>query len=178
MGLRQVPCGLIHDGLHSSGTPQVPTSHTDTTTTCPPHLDTAQLDGANIQLTTPKDTTTTLSTAEIKCIQQITGTLLYYARAVDATLLVALGTIAAQQARGTATTARAINHKLDYCHTHPDAVICYCRSDMILKIHSDASYLSEAKACSHVGGHFYMGNKPSNCPKQGNGPLLNKSTIM
>jgi hypothetical protein len=49
---------------------------------------------------------------------------------------------------------------------------------MILKIHSDASYLSEAKARSCAGGHFYMGDKPSNQPERGNGPILNKSTIM
>ena len=49
---------------------------------------------------------------------------------------------------------------------------------MILKIHSDASYLSEAKARSRAGGHFYMGDKASNQPERGNGPLLNKSTIM
>jgi hypothetical protein len=79
--------------------------------------------GAKIQLTTPEDTTELLPPDEIKRIQQITGTLLCYARAVDATLLVALRTIAAQQARGTATTAKAITQLIDYCHTYPDAMI-------------------------------------------------------
>ena len=143
-----------------------------------PHAWTAPNYGAKQQFTPPEDTTSPLNPEEIKRIQQITGTLLYYARAVDATLLVALGTIAAQQANGTATTTKAINQILDYCHTHPSATIRYRASDMILKIHSDASYLSEPKARSRAGGHFYMGDKPSNQPERGNGPLLNKSTIM
>ena len=143
-----------------------------------PHTWTQPNYGAKIQLNAPEDTATPLHQDEIKRIQQITGTLLYYARAVDATLLVALGTIAAQQARGTTTTAKAITQLLDYCHTHPDATIRYRASDMILKIHSDASYLSEAKARSRARGHFYMGDKPSNRPEQSNGPILNKSTIM
>jgi hypothetical protein len=47
----------------------------------------------------------------------------------------------------------------------------FYRSDMILYIHSDASYLSEPKARSRVGGYFYLGNnnEPAknshpNCP--------------
>jgi hypothetical protein len=40
--------------------------------------------------------------------KKITGTHLYYARAVDPTMLVALGTIAAQQSKGTEATAIAL----------------------------------------------------------------------
>ena len=42
---------------------------------------------------------------------------------------------------------------------------------MILAIHSDASYLSESKACIRVGGHFFLSNNekfPSN-----NGAICN-----
>ena len=134
--------------------------------------------GAKQQLTSPEDTSEPLTSAAIKRVQQITGTLLYYARAVDSTLLVALGTIAAQQAKGTAMTTTAINQVLDYCHTHPDATIRYRASDMILKMHSDASYLSEAKARSRAGGHFHLGDKANTQHERRNGPLLTKSTIM
>jgi Zn-dependent M28 family amino/carboxypeptidase len=61
-----------------------------------------------------EDTSKPLDAAAIKQVQQITGTLLYYVRAVDATILMALGTIAAQQAQGTEATTIAINHLLDY----------------------------------------------------------------
>jgi hypothetical protein len=49
---------------------------------------------------------------------------------------------------------------------------------MILWIHSDASYLSVNKARSRAGGHFFLGNKPSNQPEEGNGAILNIATIM
>jgi hypothetical protein len=93
-------------------------------------------------------------------------------------MLAALGTIAAQQANGTEDTAKAIIHLLDYAATHPDAIIQYRASDMILKIHSGASYLSEVKACSRHAGHFYLGDIASPKPDIGNGPLLVTSTSM
>lgn len=142
-----------------------------------PHTWKAPNYGAKQQLTTLEDTSKPLTPEEIKRVQQVTGTLLYYARAVKATLPVALGTIAAQQAPGTATTQVAITQILDYCHTHPSATIRYRASNIVLKIHSNASCLSKIKASSRPGGHFYMGDKPSNQPEQGNGPILNKSTI-
>ena len=134
--------------------------------------------GRKQQLTPPDDTSNPLKPDAIRRVQQIVGTLLYYARAVDATILVALGTLAAQQAKSTEATSRAINQLLDYCHTHPNAILRYRASDMILKIHSDASYLSEPKARSRAGGHFYLGDKPSNTPERNNGALLTKSIIM
>ena len=44
--------------------------------------------------------------------------------------------------------------------THPDAKIRYRVSDMILKVHSNASYLSAPKARSHAGGYFFLGSIP------------------
>jgi hypothetical protein len=40
--------------------------------------------------------------------------------------------------------------------THQDAIITYRASNMILAAHSDASYLSETKARSRAGGHFFL----------------------
>jgi hypothetical protein len=58
---------------------------------------------------------------------------------------------------------------LDYLATNPNAAIHYRTSDMIMKVHSDASYLSEAGACSRACGHFFMGWKA----KDGNPIKLN-----
>ena len=69
--------------------------------------------GATEQLIKAPDTTKPLELSEVKWIQKIVGTLLYYARAVDATILVALGTIAAQQASATQSTSRYVTHLLD-----------------------------------------------------------------
>jgi hypothetical protein len=44
--------------------------------------------------------------------------------------------------------------------THPDAIIRYHASDMILNVHSDASYLSAPKARSQAGGLFFLGSLP------------------
>jgi hypothetical protein len=51
---------------------------------------------ATQQLATPADTTDLASEPDKKRIQQVTGTLLFYARAVDPTMLMTLSTIAAQ----------------------------------------------------------------------------------
>jgi Na+-translocating ferredoxin:NAD+ oxidoreductase RNF subunit RnfB len=83
-------------------------------------------------------------------MQEIVGTLLHYARAIDAILLVALGPLASAQAQGTEATAKAVTQLLNYCATHPDAVIRYHASDMCLLIHSDASYRSGCTACSRL----------------------------
>ena len=77
-----------------------------------------------------------------KFIQQVVGSFLYYARAVDMTILMALSEIASQQANPTERTMKRVKQFLDYMYTHPDAVIRYRSSDMILNLHSDASYLT------------------------------------
>jgi hypothetical protein len=60
-----------------------------------PHDWTKPTYGATIQYAPAHDTTATLPQPEITKIQQIIGTLLYYAIALDPTMLVVLGTIAA-----------------------------------------------------------------------------------
>jgi hypothetical protein len=103
--------------------------------------------GQTTQLPFPKDTTARLSAAEISRIQQtIVGTLLYYAQAVDVTLLVALNTLASKQTKSTKNTASAIIQLLYYCSMHQDATIHYHASEMAIHIDSDASYLSMPKA--------------------------------
>jgi hypothetical protein len=49
--------------------------------------------------------------------------------------------IATEQTKATEKTQATTNQMLDYLATHPDATIRYNASDMILEIHSDASYL-------------------------------------
>eukprot|EP00957_Ditylum_brightwellii_P054336 4116842-Ditylum_brightwellii.AAC.1 len=87
----------------------------------------------------------------IKKIQAIIGTLLYYARQLDPTMLIAIGTIAAAQSKGTEATAKAVEHLLDYCVSHPNATIRYTLSNMVLKVHSNASYLLVPEARSRAG---------------------------
>jgi len=67
---------------------------------------------------------------------------------MHSTLLVALGTLATQQAQGTQATMEALMQLLNYCATHPDNDIHYHTSDIVLWTHSDASYLSAPKGQS------------------------------
>ena len=101
----------------------------------------------NTELLTPKETTT---------IQQIVGSLLYYARAIDSTILPALNTIAQSQAKPTLKTKADCATLLDYCATYPHTILRYHASDMILNIDSDTSYLCAPQACSRVAGYFQL----------------------
>lgn len=112
--------------------------------------------GARTQDAIPDDDTCTLDPKTINRTQQIVGTLLYYARAVDPTMLVALGTLAEEQTKGNPKTLAAVHQLLDYAATHPNAQLTYKASNMTLHIDSDASYLSLPKACSRAGGFFYL----------------------
>jgi hypothetical protein len=102
---------------------------------------------------------------------------LYYARAVDLTVLMPLNDIATEQTKATEKTQAATNQLLDYLATHPDAAIRYHASDMILHIHSDTSYLSVSNARSRLGGLFFLGNKS---PEQDtlNRSILNVASII
>ena len=108
------------------------------------------------------DTTDKLAPSAVTIIQQIIGTLLYYSLAVDPTMLVALGTIAATQANANKATAEAVVHLLNYAATHPDAVIRYHASGMVLYIHSDGSYLSAPNSRSQASGHHFLSDAPIN----------------
>jgi hypothetical protein len=70
-----------------------------------------------------------------------------------------LNDIATEQTKATEKTQAATNQMLDYLATHPDATIRYHASDMVLHIHSDASYLSVSNARSRLGGLFFSGEQ-------------------
>jgi hypothetical protein len=83
-----------------------------------------------------------LSDKDINKLQQLTGTLLYYARAVDPTLIMPINLLASKHSNDTEETADKATKLLNYYNTHPETKIWYHASDMISHIHSDASYIS------------------------------------
>lgn len=107
----------------------------------------------------------------------IIGKLLYYARAVDSTLGVALSALASEQNKPTQRTKKKIIQLLDYCATHPNASVSFQASDMILQVHSDAGYNNETGARSRAGGHFFLGNH-SHHAQIFNGAVLNPTHII
>jgi hypothetical protein len=139
-----------------------------------PHRHNTPQYGVKVQLTDPIDITEPLDDNTKKRIQQIVGTFLYYGRAVDNTTLVALSSLSSAQSKATEATWADVQQLLDYFATHPDAVLKFHASEMLLKIHSDAGYLNETNARSRAGGHFYLGCKaPGN-----NGAILNPTGIL
>jgi hypothetical protein len=119
-----------------------------------------------------------ISDKDVNKLQQLTGTLLCYARAVDPKFIMPINVLASEQSNATEETADKVIKLLNYCNTHPDTKIRYHASDMILHIHSDASYLSENEAKSRAGGFFYMGNTAQNDKKLTNGAILIVSKVL
>ena len=76
------------------------------------------------------------------------------------TVLMTLSTLAIEQTKATKTTLKKCFQLLDYLAYHSTAKVCFYASDMIMNIHSDASYLSEGRARSRTCGHFFMGWMP------------------
>ncbi|MGL5935811.1 MAG: reverse transcriptase domain-containing protein, partial [Cetobacterium sp.] len=87
--------GYVEKALHRFTHPQ-PTRPQHS-----PHRWTPPDYGATIQYNAPEDQTLPLDAKGIKRLQEVIGTFLFSARAVDNTMLVALGTLAAAQTKGT-----------------------------------------------------------------------------
>ena len=119
--------------------------------------------GAPVQYNSVEPDLPLLPPKQITRIQQIIGALLYYARAVDNTMLVALNCVASEQSAAARATASATNLLLDYAATHPETVIRYHASGMRLHINSDASYLSVRNSRSRAGGLFFLSDNNGNC---------------
>ncbi len=89
-------------------------------------------------------------------IQEIIGSLLYYACAVENKLIVAFSAIAAKQSKATVTTEQAVHLLLDYVATYPNYGIIYPASNMILCAHADAGFLNESQSCSRARAHISL----------------------
>jgi hypothetical protein len=141
-----------------------------------PHKHTVPTYGATVQYAKAVDTSRLLSKDKKKYIQQVIGTFLYYGQAVDSTMLTTLSSIASMQAKPTKETMDNTKLFLDYAATHQDAIVTYHASNMVLVVHSDASYLSEPKARSCAGGHFFMSSNTKDPPN--NGAVLNIAQLI
>ena len=89
-----------------------------------------------------------------KRLQKIVEKFLYYARAIDPTMLMALKSLAAVQKNTKIETAKKITQFLNYSETHPYKITEYRNSGMIIHIYSNASYISEPEARIRSGGYF------------------------
>ncbi len=141
-----------------------------------PYQNTPTQYGAKKQYTTQESEAPLLYDKAKRFIQQVCGKFLFLGRAADSTILCPIGAIALQSSKPTEDTMQQTLQLLDYLATQEDAVLSYHASDMVLAVHSNASYLSEPKARSRVGGHFFLSSNTTVPPN--NGAILNTAHII
>jgi hypothetical protein len=105
----------------------------------------------------PEDLSAPLDAAGKLRLQQIVGTLLYYARAIDSTMLTTLSKLGSAQAKPTEATNKAAERLLQYAANWPNASVTFRASDMKLHLQSDASFNAEPDGRSRAGGVHSLG---------------------
>jgi hypothetical protein len=90
-------------------------------------------------------------------LQIVVGTLLYYARTVDPSILTVVHALGSVQSKPTINDLRKMERLLQYVSSHQNHGVRFHASTMQLQIQSDASYLSRPKARSVLGGFHYLG---------------------
>ena len=91
-------------------------------------------------------------------------------------ILTPLSAIAAKQSKPTVNTTQRGQQIMDYLATQEPAVLTYRKSDMVLAVHSDASYLNEEEARSRAGGHHFLSENVPFPPN--NGAIHNVAEII
>ena len=82
-------------------------------------------------------------------------------------MITALRSIATQQVNPTENPMQKGKQLLDYAVTHPDVIVSYHASNMVLAGHSDASYVYEPNSRSRSGRHIFMSNSASDPANNG-----------
>ena len=114
--------------------------------------------GKHVQLATQQISAPKLNSAYTNRIESINGTFLYYARAVDPTMLPSLNEISTCQSAPTQYTMDKCNQFIDYASTQPNENICYHASDMILMIDTYDTYIVLPESRSSIAGYYYFTN--------------------
>ena len=99
------------------------------------------------------------------------GSLLYYARALDGTMLPISNATSSRQTKPTQQTKDKCKRLLDYAAIYPNTFIRYHATDMVLHVDSDAAYLVLPKARSRIARYYQLSDYPTKLDTI-NGPLL------
>ena len=116
--------------------------------------------GTKVQYAPNPDTTRAATPKETKHVQSVTGTFLYYCRAIDPMMIVALNDITAVQSKPTVTTLKKCERLMDYAATYPKAKLRFFSSDMVLHVDSDAVYLVQNNTRSRITGYYILSTYP------------------
>jgi hypothetical protein len=106
--------GYIKEALHKFQHPP-PTRPENAPHTCSPPIN-----GAKTQYIEEHQYSPLFPQKDVTRIQQLYGTLLYYARVVYPTLILAVNGLASEQTQATSTTADKVIKLLNYCATHQE----------------------------------------------------------
>jgi hypothetical protein len=110
-----------------------------------------------------------------KRIQSIVGSCLYYARAVDSTIICTVSKIASAQANPTLAVEQAADHLLAYLSKYPNAGMIIKTSDMILEVYTNASYLTETNSRSRIAVYLHLTRETE--PDFINAPVQHSTSI-
>ena len=132
--------------------------------------------GVKTQYVKATDNSPPLSKGDKTFVMKITGTFLFYARAINSTILPGLSAIASEQNPPTENTMKWVKQFLYCASSQEEAISTFNVSGMVLAIHSNYYYLSENNARSRAGGHHFISNDEENPPN--NVAVLNLSTII
>ena len=75
--------------------------------------------GQKQQFVEPEDSSPSLDKKKTKFIQEVTGTFLFYAQAINHTMLMALSASASEQAKTTENTLKKVKQVFRLCHDKP-----------------------------------------------------------
>ncbi len=127
----------------------------------PPYYKSPQAQTATI------DSSPLASKSQQQELQVVVGTLLYYARTFDPSILTAVHELCSIQSQPTLQDIQKVKRLLQYVSSHQNGATRYYGSTMQLEVQSDASYLCHPKARSVLGGFHYLG-----FPDRINGPMF------
>ena len=101
------------------------------------------------------------------------GTFLYYAIAINNTILPVLSNIASDQSKAMTNTEKQVAKILKYLASNPHTEIQYRASGMQLSMHSDASYISVSQARSRASGVHFLSEGPPDPDNPEKNPTTN-----
>ena len=111
--------------------------------------------GTATQYANPEENLAALPPEGVIVAIKIVGNFLYYALAVDSTILVSLRYLTSTQGNFTEKTYNAIVWLLNYADIHRTAVSRYNQSDLILQFHINVSYFLSINVCRRSGRYHY-----------------------
>ena len=103
---------------------------------------TPQYGSSQSQLTTPIDSSPLLSAPEKTRLQEIVGSLLYFSRCIDSTILATLGSIGTNIYDGTERVAAMAAYLLNFCDNNRNPNFRYYASDIRRSPNMDRASLS------------------------------------